>query len=215
MDSCELKVESGKLGRLAKQSYNPIILQILFKTNPSPRQMLFKSYFELYDLPLAFKVDETLLKKKFYALSRQYHPDFYANESEDTQHQVLEMSTLNNRAYKVLSDPLKRIEYILELHNMLAEEDKYTLPQDFLMDMMDVNEALMDMESDPDPGRLMTISSEIDQLEASLFDEQKLLTDEFDAKTNADPNSILLKIKDIWYREKYLQRIRTSINKFR
>ena len=215
MDSCELKVESGKLGRLAKQSYNPIILQILFKTNPSPKQMLFKSYFELYDLPLTFKVDETLLNKKFYALSRQYHPDFYVNESEDTQHQVLELSTLNNRAYKVLSDPLKRIEYILELHNMLAEEDKYTLPQDFLMDMMDVNEALMDLESDPDPGRLMTISSEIDQLEASLFDEQKLLTDEFDAKTNADPNSILLKIKDIWYREKYLQRIRTSINKFR
>ena len=176
--------------------------------------MLTKSYFELYDLPLTFKVDETLLKKKFYALSRQYHPDFHANESKEKQDNVLELSTLNNRAYKVLSDPLKRIEYILELHNMLAEEDKYALPQDFLMDMMDVNEALMDMESDPDPGRLMTISSEIDQLEVSLFDELKFLTDEFDAKTNADPNSILLKIKDIWYREKYLQRIRVSMNKF-
>ena len=173
-----------------------------------------KSYFELFDLPLTFKVDETLLKKKFYALSRQYHPDFYANESKEKQDDVLELSILNNRAYKVLSDPLKRTEYILELHNMLAEEDKYTLPQDFLMDMMDVNEALMDMESDPDPGRLMTISSEIDQLEASLFDELKFLTDEFDAKTNAGPNSILLKIKDIWYREKYLQRIRVSMNKF-
>ena len=172
------------------------------------------SYFELYDLPLTFKVDETLLKKKFYALSRQYHPDFYANESKEKQDDVLELSILNNRAYKILSDPLKRIEYILELHNMLAEEDKYALPQDFLMDMMDVNEALMDMESDPDPGRLMTISSEIDQLEASLFDELKFLTDEFDAKTNAGPNSILLKIKDIWYREKYLQRIRVSMNKF-
>lgn len=174
-----------------------------------------KSYFELYDLPLTFKVDETLLKKKFYALSRQYHPDFYANESKEKQDDVLELSTLNNRAYKVLSDPLKRTEYILELHNMLAEEDKYTLPQDFLMDMMDVNEALMDMESDPDPGRLMTISSEIDQLEASLFDALKLLTDEFDVKTNPDPNIILLKIKDIWYREKYLQRIRVGMNKFR
>ena len=174
-----------------------------------------KSYFELYDLPLTFKVDEVLLKKKFYALSREYHPDFHANESQEKQEEILELSTLNNKAYNVLSDPLKRIEYILELHDMLAEEDKYTLPQDFLMDMMDVNEALMDMEIDPDPSRLMTLSAEIDQLEASLFDELKLLTNEFDAKTNPDPNSILLKIKDIWYREKYLQRIRVSMNKFR
>ena len=173
-----------------------------------------KSYFELYDLPLSFKVDEALLKKKFYALSREYHPDFYANESKEKQDEILELSTLNNKAYKVLSDPLKRIEYILEIHGMLAEGDKYILPQDFLMDMMDVNEALMDMEFEPDPSRLMTISSEIDQLEASLFDELKLLTEEFDAKTNSDPNSILLKIKDIWYREKYLQRIRVIMNKF-
>lgn len=174
-----------------------------------------KSYFELYDLPLSFKVDEAQLKKRFYALSKAYHPDFYANESQEKQDEILELSTANNKAYKVLSDPLLRIEYILELHDMLAEGDKYTLPQDFLMDMMDVNEALMDMEFDPDPGRLLTISSEIDQLEASLFDELKLLTDEFDAKTNPDPNSILLKIKDIWYRQKYLMRIRTSLNKFR
>lgn len=176
--------------------------------------MADKTYFEFYNLPLSFKVDEALLKKKFYALSREYHPDFYANESQEKQDEILELSTLNNKAYKVLSDPIKRIEYILEIHGMLAEGDKYILPQDFLMDMMDVNEALMDMEFDPDAGRLLTISSEIDELEASLFDELKLLTEEFDAKTNPDPNSILLRIKDIWYREKYLQRIRVIMNKF-
>lgn len=178
-------------------------------------EMPDKSYFELYDLPPTFKVDEALLKKKFYALSKEFHPDYYANESQEKQDEILELSTLNNKAYKVLSDPLKRIEYILELNDMLVEGDKYALPQEFLMDMMEVNEALMDMEFDPDQGRLMSLTSEIDQLEASLFDELKLLTDEFDAKTNPDQNGILLKIKDIWYREKYLQRIRTSMGKFR
>ncbi|WP_411274440.1 Fe-S protein assembly co-chaperone HscB, partial [Daejeonella sp.] len=130
-----------------------------------------KSYFELYDLPLSFKVDESLLKKKFYAFSKEFHPDFHANESREKQDEILELSTLNNQAYKVLSDPLKRIEYILELHDLLVDGDKYALPQAFLMDMMDVNEALMDMEFDPDAGRLMILSAEIDQLEASLFDE--------------------------------------------
>jgi molecular chaperone HscB len=174
-----------------------------------------QSYFELYDLPVAFSIDEALLKKKFYALSKAYHPDFYANESQEKQDEVMELSTLNNKAYKILSDPLKRIEYILELHSMLAEGDKYTLPQDFLMDMMDVNEALMDMQMDPDPARLMELVAEVDQLEASLFDELKQLTREFDAGTNPDPQSVLLKIKDIWYRQKYLMRIRTSIDKIK
>lgn len=172
------------------------------------------NYFEFYDLPLSFNVDESQLKKKFYAHSKQFHPDFYVNELQEKQDEILELSTLNNKAYKVLSDPLKRIEYILELNDMLAEGDKYTLPQDFLMDMMDVNEALMDMEFDPDPSRLMDISSQVDQLEMTLFDELKQLTDEFDHKPNSDRQDILLKIKDIWYREKYLMRIRTSMNKF-
>ncbi|MES3017863.1 MAG: Fe-S protein assembly co-chaperone HscB [Bacteroidota bacterium] len=183
--------------------------------NPNSDNVDPDNYFEFYGLPITFKIEEAPLKKKFYAFSKEYHPDYYANESQEKQDEILELSTINNKAYKVLSDPLKRIEYILELHGMIAEGDKYTLPQDFLMDMMDVNEALMDMEFDPDPSRLMTISSEVDQLEASLFDELKVLTDQFDANTKDDSSSLLEKIRDIWYRQKYLMRIRTSMNKFR
>lgn len=171
------------------------------------------SYFEFYNLPVAFQIDEAQLKKKFYALSKEYHPDFYANESPEKQDEVMELSTLNNKAYKVLSDPLKRIEYILEINGMMADGDKYTLPQEFLMDMMDVNEALIDMEFDPDPARLLEIRAEVDQLESGLFAGLKTLTDQFDAGNNTDQTAILLKIKDIWYRQKYLMRIRTSMDK--
>ncbi|MDO8994504.1 MAG: Fe-S protein assembly co-chaperone HscB [Daejeonella sp.] len=173
------------------------------------------NYFELYDLPLSFQIDNTLVKKKFYELSKRYHPDFYVNESDEKQAEILELSTLNNKAYQVLSDPLKRIEYVLSLNNMLADGDKYVLPQDFLMDMMDVNEALMEMEFDHDELKLAELSSQIDAMEMALFDELKTATDEFDAKAGKDAESILLRIKDIWYRQKYLLRIRESLNKFR
>ena len=93
------------------------------------------NYFELYDLPLSFQIDNASVKKKFYELSKRYHPDFYVNESDEKQAEILELSTLNNKAYQILSDPLKRIEYVLSLNNMLADGDKYVLPQDFLMDM--------------------------------------------------------------------------------
>lgn len=174
-----------------------------------------KNYFELYELPLSFKFDGALLKKKFYELSKRFHPDFYVNESSEKQDEILELSTLNNKAYQVLSDPLKRIEYVLSLNNMLAEGDKYVLPQDFLMDMMDVNEALMEMEFDHDELKLSEISTQIDDTEKSLFDELKAACDEFDQKGGKGSKDSLLKVKDIWYRQKYLMRIRESLNKFR
>ena len=134
------------------------------------------NYFELYDLPLSFEIDCALVKKKFYDLSKRYHPDFYVNESDEKQAEILELSTLNNKAYQILSDPLKRIEYVLSLNNMLADGDKYVLPQDFLMDMMDVNEALMEMEFDHDELKLAELSGQIDALEMTLFDELKSAT---------------------------------------
>jgi molecular chaperone HscB len=173
------------------------------------------NYFEFYDLPLSFGLDEQKLKKKFYELSKRFHPDFYVNEDEEKQAEILELSTLNNKAFQVLSDPLKRIEYILSLHNLLADGDKYVLPQDFLMDMMDVNEALMEMEFDHDELKLDELSNQIDAMEQGLFDELKQATDEFDRREGKDTETILLTIKDIWYRQKYLLRIRESLNKFR
>ena len=172
-----------------------------------------KNYFELYELPLSFRVDDAQLKKKFYELSKRFHPDFYVNEPDEKQKEMLELSTLNNKAFQVLSDPLNRIEYILTLNDLMAEGDKYVLPQDFLMDMMDVNEALMEMGFEPDAGRLMALSLQIDQIEMSLFDELKKYTDEFDEGSSIEAENVLLKVKDIWYRQKYLMRIRESLNK--
>ncbi|HYK76212.1 MAG TPA: Fe-S protein assembly co-chaperone HscB [Daejeonella sp.] len=172
------------------------------------------NYFELYDLPVKFHVDEALVKKKFYELSKLYHPDFYANESQEKQQEILELSTLNNKAYQVLSNPLKRIEYILSLHELMAEGDKYQLPQDFLMEMMEVNEALMEQEFEPNATSLQSIQSQVEEIETALFDELKLQTEAFDAENTDQHKSTLLKIKDIWYRQKYLLRIRESLNRF-
>ncbi|MEO8796080.1 MAG: Fe-S protein assembly co-chaperone HscB [Daejeonella sp.] len=172
------------------------------------------NYFEFYNLPVLFHVNEGEVKKKFYELSKKYHPDFFANESEDKQQEILELSTLNNKAFQVLSNPLKRIEYILSLNNLMAEGDKYSLPQDFLMEMMDVNEALMEQEFEPDAGALESINTQVDEIEKSLFDELKQYTDAFDHEPKGEHESTLLKIKDIWYRQKYLLRIRESLNRF-
>ena len=79
--------------------------------------------------------------------------------------------------------------------------------------MMEVNEVLMEMEFEMDTMKLMDLRRQVDQMEMSLFDELKQNTDKFDL-IGKNAESILLKIKDIWYRQKYLMRIRESLNKF-
>ena len=108
------------------------------------------NYFEFFEIPISFKVDEAALKRIFYANSKKYHPDFYTLESEEKQAEILELSTLNNQAYKTLSDFDKRMKYILDLKEILAEEGQNQLPQSFLMEMMDINEVLMELEFDFD-----------------------------------------------------------------
>ena len=169
------------------------------------------NYFELYDLPISFNPDQAIVKQQFYALSKKFHPDFYINESEEKQAEVLELSTLNNKAFQVLKDPQKRLHYILELKNQLVEGENYALPQDFLMEMMDVNETMMDLEFDPDAIKLEGVKSQVDLFEQSLNKELTELTTAFDTANKEAQITLLKAIKDVYYRNKYLYRIKQSL----
>jgi len=170
-------------------------------------------YFEFYGLPLSFQPDVAFIKQQFYALSKKYHPDFYINESEEKQAEVLDMSTVNNKAYQVLSDPQKRLHYILELKGLIEEGEHYVLPQSFLMDMMEVNEALMDLQFEPDAERLAALKLEIGELEVGISDEIGKLTTGFESKSADEQGAALLAVKDLYYRNKYLLRIRERLTK--
>jgi molecular chaperone HscB len=170
-------------------------------------------YFELYGLPVTFNPDLKQVKQKFYELSKKYHPDFFINEDEEKQQEVLELSTLNNKAFNVLNDPQKRIHYILSLKGLLEEGENYKLPQSFLMEMMEVNEALMDLQFDPDAEKLALVKKEIDGIEENLNKESADLAASYDQQDEVAQEAILRSIKDLYYRSKYLYRIRESLAK--
>lgn len=170
-------------------------------------------YFSFYDLPVSFKPDPAKVKQQFYALSKKYHPDFYINESEEKQAEVLELSTLNNKAYQLLSDPQKRLHYVLELKGMLTEGEQYNLPQEFLMEMMEVNEELMDLQFDPDAAKLAAIKGQVAEISSAMDSGLEKLTGGFEGQDSAAQEETLKKVKDLYFRKKYLTRINDSIAK--
>ena len=171
------------------------------------------NYFELYDLPISFNPDPQLVKQKFYQLSKKYHPDFYVNEAEAKQEEVLAMATLNNKAYQVFTNPQKLLHYILTLKNCLTEGENYALTPAFLMEMMEVNEVLMDLELAPDSQKLISLTEELTKLSQKLFNELATLTLAFNNITLSQQAANLKVIKEIYYRNKYIYRLKETIKR--
>ncbi|MBL7682028.1 MAG: hypothetical protein JNK00_01610 [Flavipsychrobacter sp.] len=171
------------------------------------------NYFELYELPVSFSPDATAVKKKFYELSRMYHPDRFTLTDDNSRAEALRMAAINNDAYKVLQNADATMSYILKINELLTNEEKYNLPPDFLMEMMDLNESISEYEMDPENETYKNDAHNMlnAQLEAWEADVQPL-TEQFE-KGNTS-KELLLQIKDYYFRKKYLLRILERINTF-
>lgn len=160
------------------------------------------NHFELYNIPSSLSPDTALVKKRFYELSRQYHPDFHGQANAEDQAGILEKAAQVNRAYKIFNNPDETIKYVLQLKELLAEEEKYSLSPDFLMEVMELNEALMEVE---DEAGKTAIRQRIDQLKTEIYEPVAKIMALYPESIPAEKE--LLQIKEYYYRKKYLDRI--------
>jgi len=169
-------------------------------------------------MPVTFHPDQVEVKSKFYELSRLYHPDRFAQTGGAELANALHMAAMNNDAYKTLRNPDATMAYILKLNNLLEDEEKYNLPPAFLMEMMDINEAISDYEAMPqneDAQNKLVIVSAVELLNEQLElwdDATKILIQKFDDGDKGQ--ELLLQIKDQYFRKKYLLRIKERIDRF-
>lgn len=171
------------------------------------------NYFELYGIAESFNPDAAAVKKKYYELSRQYHPDRFAQADDHTRAEALRMAALNNDAFKTLNSPDTTMSYILKQHELLEDEEKYNLPPDFLMEMMDLNEVISDWEMEAGNDILKQQATETMADELNQWQQEVTpLTRQFDSGNH--DKQLLLRIKDYYFRKKYLLRIQERIDTF-
>jgi molecular chaperone HscB len=72
-------------------------------------------YFAFVGLPRKLNLDVAALERRFRALSRQFHPDYFCNASAAERRASLEHSSYLNDAYRTLQQPAARIAYLLEI----------------------------------------------------------------------------------------------------
>ena len=152
------------------------------------------NYFELFEIPVGFTVDKAVLARKYFELQKKYHPDFFTQASEEEQAEALERSSQVNRALKIFKNEDETIKYLLQQKGLQEEEEKYQLPPAFLMEMMELNEEL----SADSPEKVTAFEKEI-------YNGVKDIIENYNDDTVT--TEALLKVKEYYYKKKYLQRI--------
>lgn len=170
--------------------------------------------FNFYELEPAFIIDEKLLRRKFLELSRRYHPDFYGVESDEKQAEALELSSMNNEAFKVLSDFDKRFAYILNMHGLLDEhKNKNALPHSFLFEMMELNEALSDIENSFSQLVFEKLKAEINSFNKKLF--EAIEPDLSIYKKESSDELLHNRLLEFYLKKKYLNRLEERLLTFK
>lgn len=163
------------------------------------------TYFELFGIPVQLMIDKAALSTQFFTLSRKYHPDYFANGTAEEQAEAVEKSALLNKAWKTFQNQDETIKYVLQLKNLLEEEEKYQLPPDFLMEVMEINEALMEPDSIDKP----TLEKRISDLQEEIYLPVKSTIEAY--KEGETGKEALLAVKAYYYKKKYLDRIHRQL----
>lgn len=114
--------------------------------------VLNQNYFELFDLPVDFTVDQENLSVQYRRLQQVMHPDRYANGTDQERRIALQQATLLNEAFETLKSPLLRAQYLLSLngYDLKAKPQTVTDGQ-FLMQQMMLREKLSETAGQSDP----------------------------------------------------------------
>ncbi|MFN4080014.1 MAG: iron-sulfur cluster co-chaperone HscB C-terminal domain-containing protein [Saprospiraceae bacterium] len=171
-----------------------------------------RNYFEFFDLPTSFQIDEAELKRRYYDNSKRYHPDFHTHADAARQAEMLEMASLNNEAWRTLANHESRTRHLLQLHGLMRDERQTpAMPPDFLMEVMEINEALMDLQMDPDPNNAERARQAIEALRAQLESEAESLKRQWQGPEDLQT---LKKIEENFYKKRYLLRIDENLRNF-
>ena len=123
-----------------------------------------RNYFDLFGLAPAFRFDGAVLDQAFRQLQTEVHPDRFAGGSDAQRRLALQSSAHVNEAYRALKNPVRRAQYLLNLHGIDAVGETDTaLPLEFLERQLERREQAADAQA---AGDVRTLSSLLAQARA-------------------------------------------------
>lgn len=162
-------------------------------------------HFSLFDIPADLHIDASALKKKYYKLSREYHPDHATDLPFEEQQRFTDVAMQINQAYAILGNEKTRAAYLLELAGSPIGESGNILPQHFLMEMMDINEAIMDAKMEDNSEALQAALEPVETFKLALEQQFNRLKEQIRLATITEEQ--IQGLKEYLLKQRYLSRI--------
>ena len=161
----------------------------------------YGDYFSFFGLPRRLGIEAADLERRFRDLSRQFHPDYFYNAPPAERLASLERSSYLNDAYRVLRNPVSRIEHLLAIEGVPAAKSDEAdagsarVPPALLEEVFALNEELDEIRElresggDPEPlrARLEAARKPIERKRDEHERELKELSARWDSQDGAPP----------------------------
>jgi len=143
--------------------------------------ILSSNFFALFDVPVSYDVDLDLVQQRYRDLQKVVHPDKFVNASDQEKRISMQQTSRINEAFNALRQPVDRAIYLLSLKGVdLNLENETTMDAGFLMEQMEMREALSDIHSADDP------LAELDDFSRQIKDKMKSMMDGFSQALESD-----------------------------
>jgi len=179
---------------------------------------LSRDYFEFFGLERKLVIDADALQRRFYQLSRQWHPDRFSRRPTDEQNKSLEATSLLNDGYRTLKDPLKRAEYLLTQEGFpIGEQRSKDVPPELLEEVFELNMMLEELKSGDESARpqleqarasFLTMRGGLDQELLALFNRYDASTEESETAKQA-----LNEIRGVLNRRRYIENLVRDVDR--
>ena len=170
-------------------------------------------YYEIFGLPRSLNLSLDDLQKRFYALSRELHPDRFMNQPEAERQRALDRSSALNDAYRTFKDPVKRAQYLLALEGFdIGEQRSKDVPPELLEEVFELNMALEEMRGGDDSARpqLEQAEKNFSNMLSEADEQLQNLFEQYDASQSREA---LAHIRNALNRRKYIQNLVSEVQK--
>ncbi len=163
-------------------------------------------YFEAFGMERKLALDAKDLETRFYALSRQLHPDLHSRRPAAERHQAEEATAVLNDAYRTLRDSIARAEYVLKLEGFdIGEQGTKDVPPELLEEVFELNMAL----EEADTAQIATFRKRFEEMRTQLDTEMQGAFTQWDSTRSRDA---LTAVRGLLNRRKYITNLINQTN---
>jgi len=180
--------------------------------------ILSKNFFEFFGIDRKLLLDPDVLQKRFYELSRNWHPDRFSRKSADEQAQALEATAVLNDGYRTLRDPVKRAEYLLTEEGFpIGEQRSKHVPPELLEEVFELNMALEELKGGDEDARpqLERARENFLGLRAGVDKDLESLFAKYDASESQSETAkqALNEIRGVLNRRRYIENLIRDVDR--